>query len=445
MRESLLAAIGARAGRRGRPDHSQARRPVALGVDSLEVVPVEPSVGVARRVEVERGAAGHSRAKLVREEEGACQDLRVEGEAVEVEVRYECHLEPHVLLQVDLRPPRARLLRARPRDGLRIVSRVARRPMHLQHRVAGHKALLARNGAVGLDNWSPPVFCRDDGLASDNAAVQIDAARVDSVLASPGQSDLDDDGELCGRDRLDRVDLQPRDVDDQVLLWPKNQERLAGMLSRRHAARHLLPSIINRAREMGAIGSGCIDRLDPARPRRWVLTWRSGYFILPFCTSHEPTVFTPANKQRFRVDVAEGHRRVRVDAVSVIGRAVPSLLTHLEAVVVRLVEVVFAGLDFADEFRGVAAGGDCPSAVFGIKQVRHVVPGTVRDPNAHGVANGTFRPPAVVLPSSAHGRGPVIKAPPPALISRPGLSDEGVSRGLKDARTRRCIHLVGWR
>mmetsp|Transcript_39067 Transcript_39067/g.127049 ORF Transcript_39067/g.127049 Transcript_39067/m.127049 type:complete len:216 (-) Transcript_39067:541-1188(-) len=213
------------------------------------------------------------------------------------------------------------------------------------------------------------------------------------------------------------------------------------MLSRRHAARHLLPSIVNRAREMGAIGSGCIDRLDPARPHLWVLSGRSGLFVLPVCTSLEPTRFTPDNKQRFRVGicgVAEGHRRVRVDAVSVIGRAVPSLLTHLDAVVVRLVEVIFAGLDFADEFRGVAAGGDCPSAVFGIKQVRHVVPRTVRFPNAIVVADGTFRSPAVVVPSSAVDRGRVIKSAPDALSSisvrglsctRPDrLSDETVSR-----------------
>ena len=35
VRESLLAAVAARAARRGRPDHGRARGPVGLGVDAL--------------------------------------------------------------------------------------------------------------------------------------------------------------------------------------------------------------------------------------------------------------------------------------------------------------------------------------------------------------------------------------------------------------------------
>ena len=126
---------------------------------------------------------------------------------VEIEVRLECHLEQYVLLQVDLRPPRARLRRAGLLDGLRLVSRVPRRPLHLQHRVAGDKALLAGDGTVGLAKRSPPVLGRDVRPPGDDAAEEIDAARVDGVFAGPGRGDLDDDGELCGRDRLDLVDL----------------------------------------------------------------------------------------------------------------------------------------------------------------------------------------------------------------------------------------------
>ena len=120
-------------------------------------------------------------------------------------MRLEVHFEQHVLLQEDLLPPRARpLLRRGPRrrarliDGLRLVRRVPRSIVNLQHAVAAHKALDAGGGAVGLDDWSPPVLGRDVGLARDDAAVEIDAARMDGVFAGPGRGDLDDDGEVFG-------------------------------------------------------------------------------------------------------------------------------------------------------------------------------------------------------------------------------------------------------
>ena len=48
-------------------------------------------------------------------------------------------------------------------------------------------------------------------------------------------------------------------------------------------------------REMGTIGRGGVDRLDPARPHLWVLTGRVEYFVLPFFTSLDLSVFIPEN------------------------------------------------------------------------------------------------------------------------------------------------------